>query len=669
MYEAFYGFSEKPFSMLPDPGFLFLSKKHRAALTLLEYGLLNHVGFCVISGEPGAGKTTILRALLERVPDDVTVGLITNTHQSFGSLLDWVLSAFDLHRPDLTHVEKHQIFMEYLIEEYANNRNVLLIVDEAQNMDANTLEELRMLSNVNSEKDQLMQIMLSGQPGLRDLLRKPELMQFAQRIAVDYHLNSLDLKETCGYIQHRLITAGAQQEVFTPAACERIHCYSGGTPRLINLLCDTVLVYGFADQQKLIDVELVDEMVHERMKDSVVPIVNRDVINQDKSEVCKQLEEDFPWIQSQLQAKGLKLQAKELKQSVSTKTNAADTVDINPGAEQQTTETPVELDIPAIKKTEGENKAEAVSVTVDRASDVFDDGYKGGGAKKKDELAAGADKSPLKTSEKPVVSSSTFSQAEKELYLLKEASDGNRTGKKPVKFGVIVVIFSLVLIVLALFLNEDIVRALFLNYYGDTKTEPTTEQIDETIGLQKQREHEDARVKQLLLEAEILKKERDAAIQKLEEEKRAKEEAERLEKAEAEKQEKAEAEKAALAIKVAEENRRLAEKKRLEKNKERERRAKRAKAKAEAKAEVDRIRKLEVARIAEEERQVMQARLEREIRLKEEEEARRLGLELEERQRQEALQEAAAAEAAAKAKKKAKGCYGPSARYKASCRN
>ena len=117
MYEAFYGFKEKPFSMLPDPGFLYLSKKHQAALTLLEYGLLNHVGFCVISGEAGAGKTTILRALLERIADDITVGLITNTHQSFGGLLDWVLSSFDLHRPNLTHVEMHQIFMEFLIEE------------------------------------------------------------------------------------------------------------------------------------------------------------------------------------------------------------------------------------------------------------------------------------------------------------------------------------------------------------------------------------------------------------------------------------------------------------------------------------------------------------------------------------------------------------------------
>ncbi len=302
MYEAFYGFKEKPFSMLPDPGFLFLSKKHQMAMTLLEYGLVNHVGFCVISGEPGAGKTTILRALLDRVPIDVTVGLITNTHQTFGGLLDWILSAFGLHKGSLTQVEMHQIFMEFLIEEYANKRTVLLIVDEAQNMKEGALEELRMLSNINTEKDQLLQVILSGQPALKEMLRKPELMQFAQRIAVDYHLETLSAIETCGYIQHRLVTAGAQRNIFTPAACERIHCYSGGTPRLINLLCETVLVYGFADQQDTIDVDLVDEMVVERMKDSVVPIVNRNAAKKGNKAAALALEKDFPWIKPKTEA-------------------------------------------------------------------------------------------------------------------------------------------------------------------------------------------------------------------------------------------------------------------------------------------------------------------------------------------------------------------------------
>jgi type II secretory pathway predicted ATPase ExeA len=306
MYEEFYGFKEKPFSMLPDPGFLFLSKKHQAALTLLEYGVLNHVGFCVITGGPGAGKTTLIRALLQRTGENISVGLITNTHQSFGGLLDWVLSAFNLHRPNLTSVEMHQIFMEYLIEEYANNRTALLVVDEAQNMKPDTLEELRMLSNVNSEKDQLLQVVLSGQPALKEMLSKPELMQFAQRIGVDYHLDELNLEETCGYIQHRLLTAGATRDVFTPAACERIYNYSGGTPRLINLLCETVLVYGFADQLEMIEFDLVDEMVRERMKGSVVPIVNRDVGRPDSKEANDKLERDFPWIAIDSEAEGLK---------------------------------------------------------------------------------------------------------------------------------------------------------------------------------------------------------------------------------------------------------------------------------------------------------------------------------------------------------------------------
>jgi type II secretory pathway predicted ATPase ExeA len=296
MYEAYYGFEEKPFSMLPDPDFLFLSKKHQAALTLLEYGLLNHVGFCVISGEPGAGKTTILRAILDRIGGDVTVGLITNTHQTFGGLLDWILSVFDLHKPDLTQVEMHQVFMDFLIDEYANNRTVLLIVDEAQNMNADSLEELRMLSNVNTEKDQLLQVVLAGQPALKEMLRKPELMQFAQRIAVDYHLDPLSLIETCGYIQHRLTKAGASKDVFSPRACQRIYEYSGGTPRLINLLCETVLVYGFADQKEMIDADMVDDMVQERMKDSVVPITSRDHESRDDPAVIEELNANFPHI-------------------------------------------------------------------------------------------------------------------------------------------------------------------------------------------------------------------------------------------------------------------------------------------------------------------------------------------------------------------------------------
>jgi type II secretory pathway predicted ATPase ExeA len=324
MYEAFYGFKEKPFSMLPDPSFLFLSKKHRAALTLLEYGLMNQVGFCILSGEPGAGKTTILRALLNRVDDNVKVGLISNTHQSFGGLLDWILAAFDLHKANLSQVEMHQLFVDFLIDEFANNRRVLLIVDEAQNMDPDSLEELRMLSNVNTDKDQLLQVVLAGQPKLKENLRKPELMQFAQRIAVDYHLHTLNLNETCGYIQHRLVVAGAERDVFTPEACERIHCYSGGSPRLINLLCETALVYGFADEKELIDADLVEEMVHERMEDSVVPLVNCDGAKDESGKSSAQLVKDFPWIRPEGGTKGLKPTDKAALASVAEVGNQGD---------------------------------------------------------------------------------------------------------------------------------------------------------------------------------------------------------------------------------------------------------------------------------------------------------------------------------------------------------
>jgi len=273
MYDSFYGLKDRPFSMLPDPGFLYLSKKHQMALTMLEYALYNNAGFCIISGEIGAGKTTLLRKLLESMEDHISVGMITNTHSSFGELLDWVLSAYNIHQPGMNKVEMHQIFLEYLLQQYSKKKTVVLIVDEAQNMSVDTLEELRMLSNINTGKDQLLQVILAGQPELKDTLRLPELKQFAQRIAVDYHLGALSIEETFGYIRHRLKTAGATKDIFSPLACEHIHQYSGGVPRLINLLCDTSLVYGFADQAEVIDENLVDEMVRERMSDSLVPIV------------------------------------------------------------------------------------------------------------------------------------------------------------------------------------------------------------------------------------------------------------------------------------------------------------------------------------------------------------------------------------------------------------
>ncbi len=302
MYESFYGLEAKPFSLLPDPEFLYLGKKHNIALSLLEYALMNNAGFCVITGEIGAGKTTLLRRLLDTIDDSITVGMITNTHQSFGDLLDWVLSAYGIHEPGLSKVEMHQRLVDFLLQQYANRKTTLLIVDEAQNMPATMLEELRMLSNINSEKDLVLQVILSGQPDLKDTLRKPELTQFAQRISVDYHLSALTPAETNAYIQHRLVTAGAKNDIFTPAACRLIHQHSGGVPRLINLLCDTALVYGFADQRETIGADLVEEMIRERMENSLLPLAK---VDKSKKAVNSD-DEDFPWINPNGGTEGLK---------------------------------------------------------------------------------------------------------------------------------------------------------------------------------------------------------------------------------------------------------------------------------------------------------------------------------------------------------------------------
>ncbi|OYV77480.1 MAG: general secretion pathway protein [Chromatiales bacterium 21-64-14] len=271
MYESFYGLREKPFSLLPDPGFLFLSPKHRMALVLLEYGLMNQAGFTVISGGIGTGKTTLIRHLLNNIGRDTTVGLISNTHRSFGDLLQWIMLAFNIEDQGLDKVGRYRAFVDFMIREYAKSRRTVLIVDEAQNMAPETLEELRMLSNVNADKDQVLQVILVGQPGLRDTLRRADLEQFAQRIAVDYDLEPLEAHETREYIRHRLATAGGDPDLFEDEACAVVHEASRGVPRLVNLLCDTAMVYGYAEQAPRINAALVRDVARDKRKGGLFP--------------------------------------------------------------------------------------------------------------------------------------------------------------------------------------------------------------------------------------------------------------------------------------------------------------------------------------------------------------------------------------------------------------
>jgi general secretion pathway protein A len=268
MYERHFGFKSKPFALTPDPAFLYPSRQHAMALTMLEYALVSHAAFALLTGDIGSGKTTLVRKLLRQLDNRVAVGLITNTHGRFKSVYDWALSALNVSSSNDSDVAKYEALVDALVREYAKGRRTLLIFDEAQNLSVEVLEELRLLSNVNSEKDLVLQILLVGQPELRDTLSRPELMQFAQRVSIDFHLRPLDAQEAQAYIHHRLEVAGGKPSLFAAAAIALIHARTGGVPRLLNQLCDMALVYAYADGRQRIDADLIEQLVHDR-KDGV----------------------------------------------------------------------------------------------------------------------------------------------------------------------------------------------------------------------------------------------------------------------------------------------------------------------------------------------------------------------------------------------------------------
>jgi type II secretory pathway predicted ATPase ExeA len=253
MYEAFFALEHRPFLTVPDPDFLYWADNHTLAFTMLRYGVMTRAPITVITGEIGSGKTTLLRQLMKDVPHDLVIGLVSNMQAGRGELLHWVMVALDQKIGDEPYVKMFQRFQDYLIEVYASGRRVALIFDEAQNLSIPALEELRMLSNINADKDELLQLILVGQPQLRDLLNRPELTQFAQRVSSDFHLEALSAAEVESYIQHRLAVAGAKWRIFPSSTCALIHEATRGVPRLVNILCDLCLVYAFADDSKVVD--------------------------------------------------------------------------------------------------------------------------------------------------------------------------------------------------------------------------------------------------------------------------------------------------------------------------------------------------------------------------------------------------------------------------------
>jgi len=270
MYREFFNLKEKPFSLNPDPEFLYLSKNHIRAQTMLEYGFHSQAGFTVITGDIGAGKTTLVNYLLAKEGEDVVIGVINNTHSSFGNLMSWILDAFDLDEPSPESAKKLRKFTEFVMEQYSDGKRVLLVIDEAQNLSEEILEELRLISNINITNDVFLQLILIGQPELIEKLNDPKLTQFAQRIGVDFNLRPMDYVDTGKYIFHRLKVAGSHKSIFTSDAVAAVFCFSEGVPRRINTLCDMALVYAYADESKTINAKLILDVIKDRNLSAVI---------------------------------------------------------------------------------------------------------------------------------------------------------------------------------------------------------------------------------------------------------------------------------------------------------------------------------------------------------------------------------------------------------------
>jgi putative secretion ATPase (PEP-CTERM system associated) len=271
MYERFYNLRERPFALSPDPEYLFLSRAHSEALDSIRYGIESRAGFIVVTGEIGAGKTTLLQTVLQRLDDRTVIARVVNTMLEARELLDAIALDFGL-----TDVNKSKPVLLrdlglFLVDQRRQGRRPLLVIDEAQNLSPQALEEVRLLSNLETEKSKLLQILLAGQPNLRDKIASPELEQFRQRIAVSYHLRPLADGETEAYINFRLKHAALGEPLRFPSdACNLIHEVTAGVPRLINVLCDAALVFGYAEERRTIDCAMIEEVIAELEETGIV---------------------------------------------------------------------------------------------------------------------------------------------------------------------------------------------------------------------------------------------------------------------------------------------------------------------------------------------------------------------------------------------------------------
>lgn len=261
-YLESFGFTERPFTLVPDPTFLYWSEQHRRAFSVLEFGILSRAPITMITGAVGCGKTTLLRHLLNQIESDSVVGLISNAQGGRGELIQWVLHSLGV-KFDATdgYVTLFQVLQDFLITTYAEGRRVILIFDEAQNLSKDSLEELRMLTNINSNKDELIQLVLVGQNELREIVKRPELRQLAQRIAASFHLRPLSEEAVHDFIIHRLRVAGGTGEEFDEMARMLVYEVSQGVPRLVNQICDMSLLYAWSADTRIVNSKVVQAVI------------------------------------------------------------------------------------------------------------------------------------------------------------------------------------------------------------------------------------------------------------------------------------------------------------------------------------------------------------------------------------------------------------------------
>ena len=262
MYLTFYGLAEKPFNATPNPKFLHMTPGHREALAQLLYGTQERKGFIVLTGNVGTGKTTLLHALCQRLNGQSAVSFVVNSTLPFDGLLEYVLEDLGIAKTGESRAQRLIALNHFLIERERAGQNTVLIIDEAQNLDVATLEQIRLLSNFETPRSKLLQILLVGQPELKARLNLPELRQLKQRVGLRCQIPPLTLEETRAYIRTRLRIAGARDlGLFADPAVDRISAYAGGIPRLINTVCDHCLLFGYADQKRRIDRHIVDQAI------------------------------------------------------------------------------------------------------------------------------------------------------------------------------------------------------------------------------------------------------------------------------------------------------------------------------------------------------------------------------------------------------------------------